>query len=73
MESPTRAVVTFSSPVFQHRFAFDVPGRRFECSDNHFELYPGEAKEVEVTLSRPTTAARLRRMISHRSLADTYE
>lgn len=72
MSSPTRARVTFSSPVFQHRFAFDIPGRQHACSDNHFELYPGEAKSVEVTLARPTTAPRLARLITHRSLADTY-
>jgi beta-mannosidase len=73
MSSPTRALLTFTSPVFQHRLAFDVPGKEFACSDNHFELYPGEAKSVEVTLARPTTAAQLRRMLIHRSLADTYD
>ncbi len=72
MSSPTRARVAFTSPVFQHRFAFDVPGRAFTCSDNHFELYPGERRSVEIRLARPLTAARLKRLISHRSLADTY-
>jgi beta-mannosidase len=67
-----RAAIAFTSPVFQHRFAFDLPGLAFTCSDNYFELYPGETKTVEVAFSRPVTAARLRRSIIHRSLADTY-
>src|ERR1019366_5187315 len=72
MSSPVRARITFTSPVFQHRFAFDIPGAQFTCSDNHFELYPREPKAVEVRLFRPATPARLRRLISHLSLADTY-
>jgi beta-mannosidase len=70
--SPGKARITFRSPVFQHRFAFDIPGRRFTCSDNHFELYPGEARVVTVELGAPESAARLRRSIVHRSLADSY-
>jgi beta-mannosidase len=72
MRSTTRAEVTFRSPVFQHRLAFDFPALAFTCSDNHFELYPGEPKRVTVEFARPVSAARLGRLISHRSLADTY-
>jgi beta-mannosidase len=72
MRTPLRAEVAFSSPVFQHRLGFDFPGRPFSCSDNFFELYPGEAKRVRVDFAAPATAARLRRLITHRSLADTY-
>jgi len=72
MTSPTRATISFLSPVFQHRFAFDLPNRTFTCSDNHFELYPGERKSVDIELRRPATAEVLERLIRHRSLADTY-
>ncbi len=72
MKSPREAQVAFTSPVFQHRFAFDFPGRAFSCSDNYFELYPGETRRIEVHLERPATASALRNSIAHRSLADTY-
>ena len=72
MRSPRRAAIAFTSPVFQHRFAFDFPGRAFACGDNYFELYPGETRTVEAQFARPATAAALRKSIVHRSLADTY-
>ena len=43
---PRRAVFTFSSPVFQHRFAFELPGIVHRSSDNYFELFPREAKAI---------------------------
>jgi beta-mannosidase len=72
MAAAGRAVVAFTSPVFQHRFAFDFPERAFTCSDNYFDLYPGETRRVEVEFAGPVTAARLRRSIVYLSLADTY-
>ncbi len=72
MTSPTKAALTFVSPVFQHRFAFDLPGLAHRSSDNYFELYPHEKKTVEVEFARPQTPARLRRALVHRSLVDTY-
>jgi beta-mannosidase len=72
MRSPLDAELAFTSPVFQHRFAFDLPGRTFSSSDNFFELYPAETRRVRVRLSRPATAAQLRSSIVHRSLADSY-
>jgi beta-mannosidase len=72
MTSPTKATLTFVSPVFQHRFAFDLPGLAHRCSDNYFELYPREKKTVEVAFARAQTAARLRRGLTWRSLVDTY-
>jgi beta-mannosidase len=70
--SPTKATLTFVSPVFQHRFAFDLPGLVHRGSDNYFELYPREKKTVEVEFARQQTAARLRRALTGRSLVDTY-
>jgi beta-mannosidase len=72
MTSPTKATLTFVSPVFQHRFAFDMPKLVYRSSDNYFELYPREKKAVEVEFARPQTPARLRRALVHRSLVDTY-
>jgi len=72
MTSARRAEIALTSPVFQHRFAFDFPGREFACSDNYLELYPGETKKVEAEFAEPVTAALLRSSIVHRSLADTY-
>jgi beta-mannosidase len=72
MKGPRRAEVAFSSPVFQHRLAFDFAGHAFAASDNFFELYPGEEKRVDVDFARPVTIAALRKSITHRSLADTY-
>ena len=70
--APARAALTFLSPVFQHRFAFDLPGLAHHSSDNFFELYPGEAKTVEVEFTRPPKLARIRQALKFRSLADTY-
>ncbi len=71
--SPTRALLAFTSPVFQHRFAFDLPGLAHTASDNYFELYPHEKKEVVVELAKPATKAELARRLRHLSLADTYD
>ncbi len=72
MVSPTRARITFASPVFQHRFAFDLHGVEHRTSDNYFELYPGEKKTVLVEFTRSQTAARLQRWLTYQSLVDTY-
>lgn len=70
--SPTQALLTFRSPVFQHRFAFDLAGLPHQSSDNYFELYPNEKKEVLVEFDRAVTKPALTRALSHQSLADTY-
>ena len=66
------AALTFTSPVFQHRFAFDLRGLSHQASDNYFELYPDEPKTVVVEFSRPVTVARLKAALTFRSLANTY-
>jgi beta-mannosidase len=70
--NPRSAQLTFTSPVFQHRFAFDLPGLAHRSSDNYFELFPGEAKTIQVDFSRPQTTGRLQRALRYRSLVDTY-
>ena len=67
-----QARLTFVSPVFQHRFAFELPGCPHRAGDNFFELFPGEKRTVTVDFVRPVTAARLREALQWRSLADTY-
>ena len=67
-----QAELTFTSPVLQHRFAFEIAGPAYRATDNYFELYPNEPKTVTVTLPRKTTAARLKAALSWRSLVDTY-
>jgi beta-mannosidase len=72
LASPRRATLTFTSPVFQHRFAFDLGEIAHHDSDNFFGLFPRESKAVEVEFARPQTAAQIRRALTWRSLVDTY-
>jgi len=68
----TSAVLTFASPVFQHFFAFELPGLAHRASDNFFELFPHEPKAITVTFPQPTTVAAIRKALRHHSLVDTY-
>lgn len=68
-----RATLRFRSPVFQHRFCFDLPGIAFATSDNYFELYPGEGKEVTVTFTRRVQRTGFVRRLRWHSLADSYQ
>jgi len=70
--SPTKAVLTFLSPVFQHRFSFEIAALKYQSSDNFFELYPDEPRSVEVTFPAPVTARNLEKRLSTQSLADSY-
>jgi beta-mannosidase len=72
MTGPGQAEVSFLSPVFQHRFAFDFTGQAFAASDNFFDLYPGEEKRVDVDFAPPVMVAGLKKSITYRSLADTF-
>ena len=68
----TKALLGFMSPVFQHRFAFDLPGVAHTTSDNYFELYPRERKEIVVEFTKPVTQAALAKQLRFHSLVDTY-
>lgn len=70
--TPQRALLTFRSDAFHHRFAFELPGLAHHSSDNFFELYPREKREVLVDFDQPTTKAAIARALSWQSLADTY-
>ncbi|MEO7414768.1 MAG: glycoside hydrolase family 2 protein [Opitutaceae bacterium] len=72
LANPKRATITFTSPVFQHRFTFDFPGVPHRSNDNYFELFPREARTIEVAFRRAQTLSRLERVLTHQSLVDTY-
>lgn len=72
MESSKRAQLTFESSVFQHRFAVGLPGLTHLLGDNYFELFPNEPKTITAEFLRATTAARVRKALTTRSLVDTY-
>jgi beta-mannosidase len=72
MVSATKAVLRFTSPCFQHRFAFEFRGVACTSSDNYFELYPNEPREITVAFQRPMTREKMRRLLTTRSLVDTY-
>ncbi|MDI1249802.1 MAG: glycoside hydrolase family 2 protein [Lacunisphaera sp.] len=72
LSGPRTAEFTFTSPVFQHRFAFELPGLLHRASDNYFDLFPREPRTVTVELTRTATVAQLRRALTRRSLVDTY-
>ncbi|QYM79121.1 glycoside hydrolase family 2 protein [Horticoccus luteus] len=69
--SPTEALLTVRSPVFQHRFAFEFPGLPHFASDNFFDLYPDEPKQVRVHFHRRVTRPALLRALQTRTLADS--
>jgi len=72
MRTPSLARLTFTSPVFQHRLAFELPGLEHRSSDNFFDLYPGVAKTVDVELAHPQPEAGVCQALTWHSLADTY-
>jgi len=62
------------SPVFQHRFMFDIEGQGLaSSSDNWFDLYPGRKRTVSVRLTQPLGKAALMRALHFRSLVDSYD
>jgi len=70
--SRTRFRVTFLSPVFQHRFGFDLGGLAHSSSDNYFDLIPGEPRTVELHVEVAIHKSLLRNKLTYRSLADSY-
>jgi len=70
--APNRVELAFTSPVLQHRFAFDLRGIPHRSSDNFFELYPDETKTIEVEFPRTQSPAKVRSTLVWHSLVDTY-
>ena len=65
-------VLTFTSKVFLHRLAFDLPGMAFSASDNFMDLYPNEPKSVVVDFATAVTPAEVKAALRVESLVDTY-
>ena len=63
--------IEFSSPVFQHRVAFDIEGADYRVGDNFFDLYPNVPHRVLVRAEH-LTEADLSARLTTRSLVDTY-
>ena len=64
--------LTFTSPAFHHQVQFEIEGRPHKTLDNFFELYPNEPHTVRVVTRKPTTAAKLKRAVTLRSLSGSY-
>jgi beta-mannosidase len=69
---PTRYRLAFRSPGFQHRFAFDFGGLGHSCSDNFFDLYPGEFRTIEVRFENQIGISMVKSKLRFKSLVDSY-
>lgn len=67
--SPTRASLRVVSPVYQHRFMFELPGLPHHASDNYFDLFPGEPRVVILDFRVPVTSTDIARRLHYLSLA----
>ncbi len=70
-QSDGSAEIEFSSPVFQHRVEFDIPGMAYRASDNFFDLFPNVPHRVVVRAEK-LTEAELAGRLTARSLVDSY-
>ena len=73
LSETTEAIITFSSPCFQHAVSFELPGIDYAAEDNFFDLYPGEARRICVKLKHPVSEGDILAALRYHSLADTYE
>ncbi|HEX8234413.1 MAG TPA: glycoside hydrolase family 2 protein [Abditibacteriaceae bacterium] len=63
--------IEFSSPVFQHRVAFDVEGWDYRASDNFFDLYPDVSHRV-ILRADNLSMEEFTQRLSTRSLVDSW-
>lgn len=66
----TRYRVRFESSVYQHRFCFDIRGRKFRTMEQYFDLFPGRTKELELELEEPCSLKLLKSALTWSSLVD---
>jgi beta-mannosidase len=64
--------LVLKSPAYQHQAAFDLPGLSWRASDNYFDLWPGEAREVELKVDKDLSAGELKNRLKAWSLVDSY-
>lgn len=69
-----RFELIFNSGTFQHQFSFHLPGVKYRASDNFFDLFPGETREVTVRVEQKETfsTGRVKQLLQLMSVADTY-
>lgn len=72
MTDAETAEIAIESNAFQHGFALELPHAGDRLDDNFFDLYPGEKKVLRLSSATPTTAAKLKKLLTWRSLGDTY-
>ncbi|HEX2862703.1 MAG TPA: glycoside hydrolase family 2 protein, partial [Lacunisphaera sp.] len=70
---PGEVDIILRSPAFLHAVTVDIPGMRHQASDNYFDLHPGVARTVRVTLARPLSVRAVRARLRLRSLVDSYD
>jgi beta-mannosidase len=68
--SPTEFELTLQAPVFLHAVELDFSRGMHEFSDNYFDLHPGVARSVRLTLPRASTAKAVLAGLRHQSLVD---
>ncbi|HEU5078498.1 MAG TPA: glycoside hydrolase family 2 protein [Opitutaceae bacterium] len=71
--SPSEAVLKFRSKVFQHAVEFAAPGCPHNASDNYFDLYPNEAREITLKFNEPVAPRKFQKQLRIRSLTDTFD
>ncbi|QYY35218.1 glycoside hydrolase family 2 protein [Ruficoccus sp. ZRK36] len=69
---PSEVDVTLTSKVFQAYVQVDFPEMPHVCSDNYFELYPGQPRTVRVRFEKPTKAQEAERKLDLYTLVDSY-
>lgn len=70
--SETEFDFTFQSKGFHHQVQFELEGVPHRAGENFFELYPKEPYTLRVTTAKPTTAAKLQKLVITRSLSSSY-
>ncbi|WP_269541121.1 beta-mannosidase [Cerasicoccus fimbriatus] len=74
LKKATKSSVVLSvvSAQYLHAFTFDFKGMPYVASDNGFDLYPDEPREIIVEFNQDTTRKDALAALSYRSLVDSY-
>ncbi|MFV0416851.1 MAG: beta-mannosidase [Chthoniobacterales bacterium] len=64
--------LTLTSKSFHHQVQIDLPEIAHRLSDNFFDLYPGEARHIQLNTSSITNLQEIKKLITTRSLVDSY-
>ncbi|WP_309382786.1 beta-mannosidase [Cerasicoccus frondis] len=65
-------ILTAESDAYQHAFTFDFGDLAYHATDNGFDLYPAEAREIMVEFNSSVTMKEIREALTYRSLVDSY-